>query len=105
MINVLKVKSYFRHIVENEGTILRIIDRSLSNASRGTLGTCDTSSGAKEERDQKDCTEFDVDNILELFQAITSDIMGEVSHIGQLQLLFIDKKTFLNFTIRTWRLI
>lgn len=66
-----------RHIVENEGTILRIIDRSLSNASRGTLGTCDTTSGAKEERDLKESTEFDVDNILELFQAITSDIMGE----------------------------
>ena len=62
-----------RHIVGNESTILRIIDRSLSNASKGILGTCNSKPSVKEE-----CDTFEVDNILELFQAITSDIMGEV---------------------------
>lgn len=58
--------------------MLRIIDRSLSNASRGTLGTLGT---CKDEVSvMEDCGEFVVDNILELFQAITSDIMGEVNY-------------------------
>ena len=60
--------------------MLRIIDRSLSNASRGTLGTLTTSDTCKPEVSVTvDSDVFVVDNILELFQAITSDIMGEVS--------------------------
>lgn len=65
--------------MKHEAAMLQIIDRALFSANRGILGCTTRKIGEPKVRGRdEDCGEFDVQNLLELFQAIASDVMGEV---------------------------